>query len=133
MVSEGIGSFEVINLLAILARAVSCGRAEMVRSLMSLLSQEDSHDIAKFRDASGMGLLHLAVRSGSPCILETLLEECSADDWQVSANWFMWSCSHDTCGAICSADTADVLPGIRTLSFSLCTLEGNPSCFAPGT
>ena len=56
----------------------------MVRSLMSLLSEEDSHGIAKFRDASGMGLLHLAVRSGSLSVLETLLEECSVDDWQVS-------------------------------------------------
>lgn len=51
---------------------------------MSLLSEEDSHGIAKFRDASGMGLLHLAVRSGSLSVLETLLEECSVDDWQVS-------------------------------------------------
>lgn len=84
VVSEGGDSFEAVSLLAILAKAVSCGRAEMVRSLLSLLPQEDSHDIAKFRDASGMGLLHLAVRSGSLGVLATLLEQCSADGWQVS-------------------------------------------------
>ena len=56
----------------------------MVRSLMSLLSQKDSHELANFRDASGMGLLHLAVRSGSLSVLQALLEGCSVRDWQVS-------------------------------------------------
>lgn len=81
---EGAGSFEAITLPAILARAVSCGQVRLTRSLMSLLCEEDSHHITKFRDASGMGLLHLAVRSGSLSVLEILLEECSVNDWQVS-------------------------------------------------
>ena len=84
VVSEGVGSIEAVTLLAILARAVSCGQVEMVRSLMSLLAQQESNEMGKFRDASGMGLLHLAVRSGSLSVLETLLEECSVNDWQVS-------------------------------------------------
>ena len=77
-------SFEASGLLAILARAVSCGQIGMVKSLMGLLPYETSHEITAFRDASGMGLLHLAVRSGSMGVLETLLEECGADCWQVS-------------------------------------------------
>lgn len=56
----------------------------MVRSLMSLLPQKDSPRVGMYRDASGMGLLHLAVRSGNLGVLEILLEDCNADSWQVS-------------------------------------------------
>lgn len=84
-VSEEFGSFQAVSLLAILARAVSCGQIGMVKSLMSLLPQKDSPGLGMYRDASGMGLLHLAVRSGSLGMLATLLEDCNADAWQVSA------------------------------------------------
>lgn len=73
-----------MSLLAVLARAVSCGQAGMVKSLMSLLPQKDSPRLGMYRDASGMGLLHLAVRSGSLGVLATLLEDCTAHAWQVN-------------------------------------------------
>lgn len=83
-VSEEFGSCQAGSLLAVLARAVSSGQAGMVKSLMSLLPQKDSPGVGMYRDASGMGLLHLAVRSGSLGVLSTLLEDWNADAWQVS-------------------------------------------------
>lgn len=56
----------------------------MVKSLMGLLPRQRLPEFGSFRDASGMGLLHLAVRLGSMGVLATLLKNCSAPVWQVS-------------------------------------------------
>ncbi|KAL3133811.1 hypothetical protein ABBQ32_008285 [Trebouxia sp. C0010 RCD-2024] len=74
---------ETSGLLALLARAVNCGQVGLVKALMGLLPHKRSSELGTFRDASGMGLLHLAVRSGSLAVLSTLLENCNVTVWQV--------------------------------------------------
>lgn len=76
---------ETSGLLALLARAIDCGQAGLVKSLMGLLPYKRSSELGTFRDASGMGLLHLAVRSGSMAVLATLLKNSSVTVWQVGA------------------------------------------------
>lgn len=51
---------------------------------MSLVSDGTVDQLAAFNDASGMGVLHLAVRSGCLSILSLLLERSSPKCWQVS-------------------------------------------------
>ena len=51
---------------------------------MSLVSGCIIDDLAGFRDASGMSVLHLAVHSGCMSMLALLLERSPPDCWQVS-------------------------------------------------
>ena len=71
-------------MLPLLARAAGCGLVGMLSLLLDMVPQESMQQVAAFRDAAGMGMLHLAVRSGNTSLIAVLLEACDTDIWQVS-------------------------------------------------
>jgi len=71
-------------LLPLIARAVQNGLPVMARQLLKLVILDDAKLLGGYREASGMGLLHLAVRSGNMEVLAAMLEEADAECWQVS-------------------------------------------------
>ena len=75
---------QVPTLLKLLARAVANGMPEMVAYLKAAIPDAAKPMLSSFRQSgSGMGLLHLAVRSGKTAVVAVLLEGSETIDWQV--------------------------------------------------
>ena len=68
----------------LLVRAVQHDLVELTGMLMGVVVKERADVLSRIRGPSGMGLVHLAVRSGSSAVLEALLEPVNASAWQVS-------------------------------------------------
>ena len=68
----------------LLVRAVQHGLVGLTELLMGVVVKERADVLSSIRGPSGMGLVHLAVRSGSSAVLEALLKLVGASAWQVS-------------------------------------------------
>ena len=68
----------------LLVRAVQHGLPALTELLMGVVVKERVDVLARIRGTSGVGLVHLAVRSGSPAVLRALLQPVNASAWQVS-------------------------------------------------
>lgn len=68
----------------LLVRAVQHGLVELTRMLMGVVVKERADVLSRIRGPSGMGLVHLAVRTGSSAVLGALLEPVNASAWRVS-------------------------------------------------
>lgn len=70
--------------MPLIARAIQAGLVALVRHLKGAVAPDDLQAVAAYRVQGGMGLLHLGVQSGKLDVLAAVLEESSAECWQVS-------------------------------------------------
>lgn len=67
----------------LLVRAVQHGLAKLTDLLVGVMVKERVDVLGRVRGPSGMGLIHLAVRSGHCAVLHALLQPVDASAWQV--------------------------------------------------
>ena len=82
--SAPAGPSVLYTYMPLIARATQTGLVGLVRHLVGAVAPGDLEAVAAYRVQGGMGLLHLGVQSGNLAVLAAVLEESSAECWQVS-------------------------------------------------